>query len=264
MGMSASFIRDLSIRLALGEEGYQEFQKILEPWALAGEVTKEAAENAVAKLAADHGLSAQDTKDLKLVAGITTAAILGGIKLSGVSKFANSAKFQDHYARHGADFGSKNALHYQQQASGFLTGGKSASVYEKKDLTEMLYGITQQLKNSVLFRVVVIYVPNTDLTLRSTAFQVIWIISMLSRKQKYLCPVCGYDELKSPPYDEFNCPTYEICPSCGTEFGYDDATVKHSDLRAKWIKGGMKWWSNSISPPTGWEPEIQLATAGFI
>lgn len=75
---------------------------MLEPWALAGEVTKEAAENAVAKLAADHGLSAQDTKDLKLVAGITTAAILGGIKLSGVSKFANAAKLQDHYVQLGA------------------------------------------------------------------------------------------------------------------------------------------------------------------
>lgn len=92
MGMSASFIRDLSIRLALGEEGYQEFQKMLEPWALAGEVTKEAAENAIEKLAADHGLSAQDTKDLTLLAGVTTAAILGGIKLSGVSKFASAKK----------------------------------------------------------------------------------------------------------------------------------------------------------------------------
>lgn len=85
MGMSASFIRDLSIRLALGEEGYQEFQKILEPWALAGDVTKEAAENAVAKLAADHGLSAQDTKDLKLIAGVTTAAIIGVIKVKGAT-----------------------------------------------------------------------------------------------------------------------------------------------------------------------------------
>jgi len=82
----------LSIRLALGEEGYQEFQKMLEPWALAGEVTKEAAENAIEKLAADHGLSAQDTKDLTLLAGVTTAAILGGIKLSGVSKFASAKK----------------------------------------------------------------------------------------------------------------------------------------------------------------------------
>ncbi len=97
MGMSASFIRDLSIRLALGEEGYQEFQKILEPWALAGDVTKEAAENAVAKLAVDHGLSVQDAKDLKLVAGITTAAIVGAIsaktglkgKISGLHDIEN-------------------------------------------------------------------------------------------------------------------------------------------------------------------------------
>ncbi|ASV88621.1 hypothetical protein CES85_3719 (plasmid) [Ochrobactrum quorumnocens] len=65
---------------------------MLEPWALAGEITKEAAENAIEKLAAGHGLSTQDTKDLKLLAGVTTAAILGGIKLSGVSKFASAKK----------------------------------------------------------------------------------------------------------------------------------------------------------------------------
>ena len=74
----------------------------------------------------------------------------------------------------------------------------------------------------------------------------------------HTCPVCGYPKLDEPPYDEHNCPTYIICPSCGTEFGYDDATARHSELRQKWIEGGMRWWSRATSPPAGWEPVRQL------
>ena len=40
--------------------------------------------------------------------------------------------------------------------------------------------------------------------------------------QKNICPVCGYSHLKEGPCDEFGCSTYEICPCCGFEFGFDD------------------------------------------
>lgn len=82
-GMSAGFIRDLSVRLALGEDGYAEFKKAIEPLAAAGQLTKEAASLAIGRIAADHGLSAQDTKDLKLVAGVTTAVIIGAVGAKG-------------------------------------------------------------------------------------------------------------------------------------------------------------------------------------
>lgn len=39
---------------------------------------------------------------------------------------------------------------------------------------------------------------------------------------KYICPICGYDKLLEPPYDEYNNPSYEICPCCGFEYGFDD------------------------------------------
>ena len=57
-----------------------------------------------------------------------------------------------------------------------------------------------------------------------------------------ICPVCGYDDLSEPPYDKYNEPSYEICPCCGFEFGYDDF-YKHytfKDFREKWIKEGAK------------------------
>jgi hypothetical protein len=50
----------------------------------------------------------------------------------------------------------------------------------------------------------------------------------------YLCPVCGYDRLEDPPG------TFTICPSCGTEFGYDDAFASHAELRAKWLQNGAQ------------------------
>ena len=39
---------------------------------------------------------------------------------------------------------------------------------------------------------------------------------------KNTCPVCGYDGLYEPPYNEKGSGSYEICPCCGFQFGYDD------------------------------------------
>jgi len=60
---------------------------------------------------------------------------------------------------------------------------------------------------------------------------------------KYTCPVCGFDNLEYPPED------FNICSSCGTEFGYDDVNYTVPELRARWIKGGRQWWSNNDSYP---------------
>jgi hypothetical protein len=88
------------------------------------------------------------------------------------------------------------------------------------------------------------------------------IISM-TNKQRYLCPVCGYPDLDVPPYDEAGCATFNICPCCGTEFGYDDAARQHAEIRKRWIGDGMRWWSGSQSPPRGWDPESQLERANL-
>jgi hypothetical protein len=84
----------------------------------------------------------------------------------------------------------------------------------------------------------------------------------------FTCPVCGYDGLEEPPWEDGG-GSDDICPSCGTQFGYQDASAYegfntrlavHAKLRTTWIEAGMKWHFASIeSAPDGWDPQEQLA-----
>jgi hypothetical protein len=82
----------------------------------------------------------------------------------------------------------------------------------------------------------------------------------------YLCPVCGFEGLQEPPWADGE-PSDEICPSCGTHFGYDDVAGGRADLReevyrrrrSEWIERGSRWYSASRHPPDGWDPTTQLA-----
>ena len=63
------------------------------------------------------------------------------------------------------------------------------------------------------------------------------------------CRVCGYT-LKVPPWGEGEqTPSWEICPCCGTEFGYEDNTIKSVKIkRTDWIKKGEKWFDEKQKP----------------
>jgi hypothetical protein len=61
----------------------------------------------------------------------------------------------------------------------------------------------------------------------------------------YTCPVCEWAHLSESPFE----PTYEICPQCGVEFGYDDFTLSHAELRERWVAAGRPWFSTVIRPP---------------
>jgi hypothetical protein len=75
----------------------------------------------------------------------------------------------------------------------------------------------------------------------------------------YLCPVCGFAELRVPPSD------FSICPSCGTEFGYDDSSLTHEQLRNIWIASGAHWFAvDEWQIPQHWNPFVQLAQAGLV
>jgi len=83
-------------------------------------------------------------------------------------------------------------------------------------------------------------------------------------KEQY-CPVCGYTLWFSPWVDEN--PSDEICPSCGIQFGYDDAqqgedfsqrSAIYMRWRNKWIQDGMPWFSQSMGKPDNWNPNEQL------
>ncbi|PZQ45427.1 MAG: hypothetical protein DI556_22730 [Rhodovulum sulfidophilum] len=76
----------------------------------------------------------------------------------------------------------------------------------------------------------------------------------------YQCPVCGYAGLQEPPRDLESGGSYEICPSCGFQFGVSDSDlcIRDEDWRAAWIESGMPWSSVSIKPPPAWDPREQL------
>ena len=80
------------------------------------------------------------------------------------------------------------------------------------------------------------------------------------------CPVCGSDELSTPPYENWPPPagvalappysstlggaSFEICPNCGFEFGYDDdagasgVSRSFEQWRTQWVRGGSVRWSD--------------------
>ena len=80
---------------------------------------------------------------------------------------------------------------------------------------------------------------------------------------KNICPVCGYPDLAEPPYHH-GIESYEICSSCGFEFGVSDHDEGYSyeKWRAKWIKAGMNWHKKP-EPPINWDPKKQLLNIGI-
>lgn len=78
-----------------------------------------------------------------------------------------------------------------------------------------------------------------------------------------MCPVCGYPDLDEPAYDKFGCASFDICSSCGTQFGYDDTGFSHEFLRREWVNKGCPWLG-SLKKAENWDPLSQLKAAGFL
>ncbi len=79
--------------------------------------------------------------------------------------------------------------------------------------------------------------------------------------KNYKCPVCGYTGLTSPPRSASG-GSYEICYSCGFEFGVTDEDLgfSYETWRQRWIELGMPWDGEGLDdPPEGWDPARQLA-----
>src|SRR5204863_3468262 len=76
----------------------------------------------------------------------------------------------------------------------------------------------------------------------------------------HTCPACNYPGLHESPRARDGGASYEICPSCGFQFGVDDDDrgVTPAQWRERWVKNGMKWSSQGIPRPDGWNPEKQL------
>ena len=74
------------------------------------------------------------------------------------------------------------------------------------------------------------------------------------------CPVCGFADLHEPPYSPSGHGLFEICPSCGFQFGVtdDDLGISFHEWREQWIARGMRWSSKGKMTPLGWNPGEQL------
>lgn len=78
--------------------------------------------------------------------------------------------------------------------------------------------------------------------------------------KKHQCPACGWNHLQETPRTRSGGGSFEICPSCGFQFGVsdDDAGHSYADWRADWVKRGMPWSSQAKPAPKEWNPEAQL------
>lgn len=83
------------------------------------------------------------------------------------------------------------------------------------------------------------------------------------RESENTCPVCGYDGLYEPPRSPSGGGSYEICPSCGFQFGVtdDDRGIDYATWREQWIANGTPWNGIGRQPPPGWDPAEQLTRA---
>lgn len=83
----------------------------------------------------------------------------------------------------------------------------------------------------------------------------------------FQCPVCGYQHLQEPPRGPSTGGSYEICPSCGFQFGVsdEDEGKTYEQWRDDWIASGMPWSSVSQipqQPPWRWLKEQFEASTG--
>jgi hypothetical protein len=80
--------------------------------------------------------------------------------------------------------------------------------------------------------------------------------------ERYVCPACGYPGLSEAPRLRGGGGSYEICSSCGFEYGVtdDDEGYTYASWREHWVALGMPWTASGIKPPPpGWNPRQQLA-----
>jgi len=77
---------------------------------------------------------------------------------------------------------------------------------------------------------------------------------------KHVCPVCNFPGLAEVPRRKNGGGSYEICPSCGFQFGVsdDDRGFTYAQWRSAWQTSGAKW-SGQQTPPKNWDGVAQLA-----
>ena len=82
------------------------------------------------------------------------------------------------------------------------------------------------------------------------------------KSEKNTCPVCAYPNLTEPARGKSDGGSYEICPSCGFQFGVDDddKNITFEQWRTTWLASGAKWSGKGITKPKGWDGVKQCAS----
>jgi hypothetical protein len=80
----------------------------------------------------------------------------------------------------------------------------------------------------------------------------------------HTCSICGYPRLDLPARDpETGAPSFDICPSCGCEIGYDDVTQQEKErYRRNWVDQGAIWFQAELKP-LEWDLRDQLNNIGI-
>lgn len=87
---------------------------------------------------------------------------------------------------------------------------------------------------------------------------------MIFKKKKYICLVCGYDQLFAPLYGDKGQPDVSlICSCCAFQPGYDDEELGYTieSYRTEWIEGGAIRFCEK-KKPVGWKLAKQLTNIG--
>ena len=73
------------------------------------------------------------------------------------------------------------------------------------------------------------------------------------------CKVCAYKLSYQPWGQDGKSPTFNFCPCCGVEFGYQDSSPEGIiKYRAEWKEKGYPWFFDSAKPDN-WSLEEQLS-----
>jgi hypothetical protein len=80
----------------------------------------------------------------------------------------------------------------------------------------------------------------------------------MASSDKYHCRVCGFWDVEMPWGEDGKTPSFEYCPCCGVQHGYQDTTAKGAcRFRSEWIAGGGVWSVPKVKP-NGWNLTEQL------
>ncbi len=189
----------------------------------------------------------------------------GVLNLSAEDSWGNLSTLEDHFLRHGAEFGATSAEEYAADASEFLQQALKDGDPVKIDANGVIrvydpetntFGptIRTERRERSLNRPPVPRTGPPNLGRHPELYNDV---------MSYQCPVCGFPDLFEPPRSlRTGGGSYEICPSCGFEFGIsdDDLGYSYEVWRQEWIGRGMHWSSVARGRPDGWDPVRQLSS----